>query len=71
LIKGVVRRLIRERYAGIIRTERGEELFFSRGQLQGMNYDPRLEGQQVEFEVTKGTDGHLEAVRIRRARAGG
>jgi cold shock CspA family protein len=71
LTKGVIRRLIRERYAGVIRTGRGEELFFSRGQLQGMSYDPRLEGQQVEFEVKKGADGRIEAVRIRRAKPGG
>lgn len=69
--KGVIRRLIRERYAGVIRTERGEELFFNRSQLQGMNYDSRLEGQRVEFEVKKGDDDRLEAVRIRRARPGG
>jgi cold shock CspA family protein len=71
LPQGVIRRLIRERYAGAIRTERGGELFFNRSQLQGMNYDSRLEGQRVEFEVKKGDDDRLEAVRIRGVKPGG
>ncbi len=69
--QGVIRRLTREPYAGVIRTERGEELFFNRSQLQGMNYDSRLEGQRVEFEVKKGDDDRLEAIRIRGVKPGG
>ena len=63
--KGVIRRLIRERYAGIIKTERGEEISFNRNQLQEMSYDSSLVGKRVEFDVKLGANGHPEAIRIR------
>ncbi len=69
--KGVIRRLIRDRVFGFIKTERGEDIFFHRSQLQGIDYNSLREGQQVEFEVGQGRDGRLHAIRVRLARPKG
>ena len=63
--KGIIRRLNREGSSGYIRTERGLELYFDRSQLQGMHLSPRLEGQQVEFDVGHSSDGRSIAMKIR------
>jgi len=64
--KGTIRRLITDRGFGFIRTERGEDLFFHRNELQGVDYNSLREGRQVEFEVEQGPDGSC-AVRVRLA----
>jgi CspA family cold shock protein len=69
--KGVIRRLIRDRGFGFIKTERGEDLFFHRSQLQGIDYNSLREGQQVEFEVGKRPDGRLQAIGVRVAQPRG
>jgi len=69
--KGTIRQLIRERDSGIIKTEQGSSLYFDRCQLQGMSFDSRLEGLQVEFDIGKGADGRAQAVRIRSVRPRG
>lgn len=63
--KGVIRRLIRDRGFGFIKTERGEEIFFHRSELQRIDYTSLREGQQVEFEVGKRPDGRLQALKVR------
>jgi CspA family cold shock protein len=55
--KGTIRRLITDRGFGFIRTERREELFFHRSQLEGVDFDSLREGQEVEFEVGRGRNG--------------
>ena len=65
--KGTIRRLIADRGFGFIRTERGEDLFFHRNQLQGVEFASLREGQQVEYEVGQGRNGRPEAVRVRLA----
>ena len=67
--KGTIRRLITDRGFGFIRTERGEDLFFHRNQLQGVEYSSLREGQQVEFEVGHGRDGRPQAVKVRLAQS--
>ena len=62
--KGIISRLIADRVFGFIRTERGEDLFFHRNQLEGVNFNSLREGQQVEFEVRQGSDGSC-AVKVR------
>ena len=69
--KGTTRRLVADRGFGFIRTERREDLFFHRSQLQGVDYNSLREGQQVEFEVAKGRDGRPQAVRVRLAQPKG
>jgi CspA family cold shock protein len=63
--KGVIRRLIRDRGFGFIKTEGGEDIFFHRSELQGIDYNSLREGQQVEFEVGKRRDGRPEAIKVR------
>jgi len=65
--KGTIRRLIGERGFGFIKTEGGEDLFFHRSQLQGVDYSSLREGQQVEYEVGRGRNGRPEAVGVRLA----
>ena len=64
--KGTIRRLTADRGFGFIRTELGEDLFFHRNELQGVDYSSLREGQQVEFEVEQGPDGSC-AVKVRLA----
>jgi CspA family cold shock protein len=59
--KGTIRQLIADRGFGFIRTEEGEDLFFHRNELQGVDYDSLREGQQVEFEIGQGPDGSCAA----------
>ena len=63
--KGTIRRLITDRGFGFIATEQGEDLFFHRNELQGVDYNSLREGQQVEFEVGQGRNGRDQAVRVR------
>ena len=63
--KGTIRRLIAHRGYGFITTEQGEDLFFHRVQLQGVDYNSLREGQEVEFEVGRGRDGRDQAVKVR------
>jgi CspA family cold shock protein len=62
--KGTITRLIIDRGFGFIRTEQGEDLFFHRNDLEGVNYNSLREGQQVEFQVAEGPDSS-SAVRVR------
>jgi CspA family cold shock protein len=63
--KGTIRRLIADRGFGFIKTEREDELFFGRNQVQGVDYGSLREGQEVEFEVTRDPNGRLHAMRVR------
>ena len=69
--KGTIRRLITDRGFGFIRTERREDLFFHRSQLEGVDYSSLREGQEVEYEVGQGRTGRPEAVRVRLAQSAG
>lgn len=67
--KGTIRLLITG--FGFIRTERREDLYFHRSQLEGVDFSSLREGQQVEFEVGRGRNGRAEAVRVRLAQSAG
>jgi len=69
--KGTIGRLVEGRGYGFIRTERGEDLFFHRSQLQGVHYNSLREGQRVEFEVGKGRNGRPQAIKVRLAQPRG
>jgi CspA family cold shock protein len=69
--KGTIKRLIADHGFGFIKTEREEDLFFGRSQLQGVDYGSLKEGQKVEFQVTRDPNGHLHAIRVRLAQAKG
>ena len=69
--KGTIRRLIVDRGFRFIKSERGEDLFFHRNQLQGVDYNSLREGQQVEFEVRQDPSGRTHAMRVRFAQPTG
>ena len=65
--KGIVKRLM-DRGFGFIKTEEQEEdLFFHRNELQDVQFAELREGQEVEFEMTRGSDGRQQAVKVRLA----
>ena len=63
--KGTIRRLMNS--YGFIKTEHGEDLFFHRNDLQGVDYSSLREGQDVEFKVGQGRNGRSQAVGVRLA----
>ena len=65
--KGTIRRLMTDRGYGFIKPEQGEELFFHRSELQGVDYSSLREGQEVEFKVGQGRNGRSQAVGVRLA----
>ena len=71
MAKGTIRRLVMDRGFGFIKGETGEDLFFHRSELQGVEYGSLREGQEVEFEVGRGRDGRSQAVKVRLAQPKG
>ena len=65
--KGTIKQLIAGRGFGFIQTAEGKDLFFHRSELEGVDYSPLREGQEVEYEVGQGRNGRSEAVRVRLA----
>ena len=65
--KGTIRRLIRDRGFGFIKTEQEEDLFFHRNNLEGVEFNSLNEGQEVEFEKGQGRGGRPAAVKVRLA----
>ena len=66
MAKGAIRRLMDRGY-GFIKTEQGEDLFFHRNELEGVEFNNLSEGQEVEFEKGQGRDGRPAAVKVRLA----
>jgi CspA family cold shock protein len=56
-MQGTIKRIIRDRGFGFIRSTDGQEIFFHRSTLQQMNFDAIKEGEMVEFEVERGDKG--------------
>jgi len=54
---GTIKRIIRDRGFGFIRTAEGQEVFFHRSSLQGLDFDALKEGVRVELEVERGDKG--------------
>ena len=63
--KGTIRRLFADRQYGSIQTLEGKDLFFDAKELQGVNPESLREGQEVEFEIERGSEGRPRAVRVR------
>jgi len=64
MAKGTIRRLMDRGY-GFIKLEQGEDLFFHRNELEGVEFSNLSEGQEVEFEKGQGRDGRPAAVKVR------
>lgn len=56
-MQGTIKRVIRDRGFGFIRSAEGQEVFFHRSGLQGLNFDSLKEGDNVEFELERGEKG--------------
>jgi len=66
--KGTIKRLISDRRFGFITVEGQEkDLFFHGNELQGVDYNSLEEGQEVEFEISTGSDGRSAAVKVKLA----
>jgi len=63
-MSGTIKRVIRDRGFGFIRSADGQEVFFHRSVLQGLSFDTMKEGESVEFELERGEKGP-RAVNVR------
>jgi CspA family cold shock protein len=54
---GTIKRVIRERGFGFIKTADGQEVFFHRSNLQSLDFDGLKEGDKVEFDLESGKKG--------------
>ena len=54
---GTIRRLVRDRGFGFIKSGDRQDIFFHRSELQGVAFDSLKEGQSVEFEKGEGPKG--------------
>ncbi len=64
MAKGTIAKLM-DRGFGFIKPEQGEDLFFHRNDLEGVEFNSLQEGQEVEFEKGQGRDGRPAAVKVR------
>jgi len=65
-MQGTIKRVIRDRGFGFIRSTEGQEVFFHRSGLQNLSFDAIKEGESVEFEMERGEKGP-RAVNVRAA----
>jgi cold shock protein len=63
-MQGTIKRVIRDRGFGFIRSAEGQEVFFHRSGLQNLNFESLREGDNVEFELERGEKGP-RAVNVR------
>jgi CspA family cold shock protein len=56
-MEGTIKRVIRDRGFGFIRSSDGQEIFFHRSSLQNLSFDGLREGESVEFEMERGEKG--------------
>ena len=56
-MQGTIKRVIRDRGFGFIRSADGQEVFFHRSSLQQLNFDTLREGESVEFDMERGEKG--------------
>ncbi|MFB3923717.1 MAG: cold-shock protein [Terriglobia bacterium] len=56
-MEGTIKRVVRDRGFGFIRSADGQEVFFHRSSLQSLNFDGLKEGENVEFDMERGEKG--------------
>jgi len=64
-LKGKIKRIIRRRGFGFINAEDGQEVFFHRSALEGVDFDALEEDSSLEFDLEKGPKGP-RAVNVRK-----
>ncbi len=56
-MQGTIKRIVRDRGFGFIRSTEGQEVFFHRSSLQQLNFDSLREGETVDFDIERGEKG--------------
>jgi len=56
-MQGTIKRIVRDRGFGFIRSADGQEVFFHRTSLQNLDFESLKEGQTVDFEMERGDKG--------------
>jgi CspA family cold shock protein len=56
-MQGTIKRVIRDRGFGFIRSADGQEVFFHRSSLQQLSFDGLKEGEPVDFDLERGEKG--------------
>ena len=56
-MQGTIKRVVRDRGFGFIRSSDGREIFFHRNGLQGMDFESLQEGTNVEFDIEQNPKG--------------
>ena len=64
MAKGTIRQLM-DRGFGFIKAEEGEDLFFHRNEIEGVEFSSLRAGQEVEFEMGQDSKGRQQAVKVR------
>ena len=54
---GTIRRLVRDRGFGFIRSNDGQDVFFHRSELRGITFESLEEGHSVEFDKGQSPKG--------------
>lgn len=57
MLKGKIKRMIRDRGFGFIEAEDGKEIFFHQTGLVEVSFDDLKEGDEVEFETEQSPKG--------------
>jgi len=66
MAKGKIKKLMGNKGYGFIQTEGGDDLFFHRNELQGVDFSSLKEGQEIEYEAGTGRrDGRPEAGKVK------
>ncbi len=66
---GVIRRLVKDRGFGFIKSDDSQDIFFHRSELRGVTFELLKEGESVEFENDEGPKGP-KAVNIKLIKKG-
>jgi len=56
-MQGTIKRIVRDRGFGFIRSNEGQEVFFHRSSLQQLDFDSLKEGEAVDFDMERGEKG--------------
>ena len=64
MAKGTIKKLM-DRGFGFIKTEDGTDLFFHSNELEGVEFNSLSEGQEVEYEKSRGRDNRPAAVKVK------
>jgi CspA family cold shock protein len=56
-MQGTIKRVVRDRGFGFVRSSDGKEVFFHRNSLQQLDFEALQEGTTVEFEIEQSAKG--------------